>query len=57
MIVRLGQGAVLTSCDCQTLFDISAQAVHDDFKKLVSLGLATRVGAGRSTRYVLPVRG
>lgn len=57
MIVRMGEGAALTSRDCQELFDISAQAVHDDFKKLVALGLVTRVGAGRSTRYVLPARG
>jgi len=35
---------------------VSGPAVYADFETLLRLGLARRIGAGRSTRYVLQAR-
>jgi ATP-dependent DNA helicase RecG len=56
MVRRLVRGEELTSRRCQELYGISPQALHGDFQKLVSLGLAERTGSGRSARYVLGTR-
>ena len=53
MVARLVRGEELTSRECQKRHKVSAQALHRDFQKLVSLGLAKAVGSGRSARYVL----
>lgn len=42
-----------TNKDLQTLFNISAQAVHKELAKLVELKVIKPVGAGRSLYYVL----
>jgi predicted HTH transcriptional regulator len=57
MAGRIVRGEELTSRACQTRYKVSAQALHRDFQKLVSLGLAKVVGSGRSARYVLNTRG
>jgi hypothetical protein len=51
------QGEELTSRACQKRYKVTAQALHRDFQKLVSLDLAKIVGSGRSARYVLKPRG
>jgi ATP-dependent DNA helicase RecG len=56
MVGRLARGEELTSRECQRRYKVSAQALHRDFQKLVSLGLAKAVGSGRSARYILKSR-
>lgn len=57
MAGRIVRGEELTSRACQTRYKVTAQALHRDFQKLVSLGLAKVVGSGRSARYVLNTHG
>ena len=51
MVSRLVAGEELTSRKCQELYSLSAQAVYEDFQKLVGLGVARKIGSGRATRY------
>lgn len=51
MMRRLAKGRELTSRDCQREFGVSRPTAAADFAKLVALGLAEQIGAGRSTRY------
>lgn len=51
MMLRLAKGAELTSRRCQAEFGVSRPIAVGDFAKLVDLGLAEKIGAGRSTRY------
>ena len=43
----------VTNKDLQSLFKISAQAVHKELTKLVDLNVIKPAGAGRSLYYVL----
>jgi ATP-dependent DNA helicase RecG len=56
MVTRLVRGEELTSGECQKRYKVSAQALHRDFQKLVSLGIAKAIGSGRSARYLLNPR-
>ena len=56
MAAMLVRGEELTSKSCQRKFKVSGPAVYADFETLLRLGLARRIGAGRSTRYVLQAR-
>jgi ATP-dependent DNA helicase RecG len=51
MLQRLAQGHELTSRDCEAEFGVTRTITASDFGKLVALGLAEKVGGGRSTRY------
>lgn len=51
MASRLVAGEELTSRKCQERYSVSAQAVFKDFRELVRIGIARKIGAGRSTRY------
>jgi predicted HTH transcriptional regulator len=51
MANRLVGGEELTNRKCQTLYNLSPQAVYEDFQKLIGLGIARKIGSGRSTRY------
>lgn len=51
MLKWLVEGRELTSRQCEVEFEISRTVTAGDFRKLVELGLAERIGAGRSTRY------
>ncbi|MBN1114463.1 MAG: winged helix-turn-helix transcriptional regulator, partial [Oligoflexia bacterium] len=42
-----------TNKNLQTLFKISAQAVHKELAKLVEMNVVKPVGAGRSLYYIL----
>ena len=53
MLLLLIEGQELTSRGCEELFDVSRDTTSRDFKQLITLKLARRKGAGRSTRYVL----
>ena len=53
MLLLLIEGQELTSRGCEELFDVSRDTTSRDFKHLIKLSLAKRIGAGRSTRYVL----
>ena len=57
MVARLAAGEELTSRACQDRYGLSPQALYRDFQKLVRLGIASRSGAGRSTRYVFNPQG
>lgn len=57
MARRLISGEALTSRECRKLYALSAQALHEDFQKLIGLGIARQTGSGRATRYVVPPRG
>jgi predicted HTH transcriptional regulator len=56
MTALLVKGEELTSQKCEKIFHVTRQAVQKDFKKLVAVGIAQPIGAGRSTRYVLKTR-
>lgn len=56
MVSFLTSGEELTSRKCSLLFDITRDTANRDFKKLVELGIAKKVGAGRSTCYVLQTK-
>ncbi|MCU0558849.1 MAG: helix-turn-helix domain-containing protein [Desulfobacterales bacterium] len=51
MLKWLAEGEELTSRRCEAEFGITRPIAAQDFAKLTELGLAERVGAGRSTRY------
>ena len=57
MVARMVRGEELTSRICQKRYQVTPQALHRDFQKLISLDLADAVGSGRSARYVLKPRG
>jgi hypothetical protein len=48
---RLAQEHELTSRACEAEFGVTRHVTASDFGKLVALGLAGKVGGGRSTRY------
>jgi len=56
MVAMLAQGESLTSKVCQDKFKVSGPTIYADFKTLLRLGIATPLGAGRTTRYVLNVQ-
>lgn len=56
MIIMLNKGQDLTSRKCMKLFDITRDTASRDFDALVKLGIAQKIGAGRSTRYILQVK-
>jgi len=49
----LAEGQELTSRRCEAEFGVTRPITAGDFGKLVKMGLAERIGAGRSTRYRL----
>ena len=51
MVQWLVEGRELTSRECQAEFGVTRPVTASDFQKLVQLGLADKVGMGRSTRY------
>lgn len=53
MMQLLVQGRELTSRECEAEFGVTRAVTSVDFRKLVEMGLAEKVGAGRSTRYRL----
>ncbi len=52
MLQLLVKGEELTSRRCQKAFSVTRDTSNRDFDLLIKLGLAKRVGRGRSTRYV-----
>lgn len=55
MMQWLVEGKELTSRQCEAEFRVTRPITSGDFAKLVGLGLAEKLGAGRSTRYRLHV--
>ncbi len=53
MMALLAEGDTLTSRRCEEEFGITRDTANRDFSMLMSLGLITQEGRGRSTRYVL----
>ena len=53
MMQLLAEGKELTSRQCEAEFGITRPVTAADFGKLVEMGLAEKLGAGRSTRYRL----
>ena len=53
MMRWLVEGKELTSRQCEAEFGVTRMTTSGDFKKLVELELAEKLGAGRSTRYRL----
>lgn len=53
MMQWLTEGKELTSRQCEAEFGITRPITAGDFGKLVEMGLAEKLGAGRSTRYRL----
>jgi predicted HTH transcriptional regulator len=53
ILARMVSGEKISSARCMELYAISRPAVNVDFGKLMELGLIERVGAGRSTHYIL----
>jgi ATP-dependent DNA helicase RecG len=53
MMLILVQGEELTSRRCEVEFKITRETAAQDFKHFIELGLAKRVGKGRSTHYIL----
>lgn len=56
MVAMLVRGEPLTSKTCQLKFKVSGPTIYADFETLLRLSIVQRLGAGRSTRYVLKVR-
>ncbi len=56
MVSLLVQGEVLTSRRCEEEFGVTRDTANCDFSLLLELGLATKEGRGRSTRYVFVVK-
>lgn len=52
MVSLLVQGEELTSRRCEEKFGITRDTATRDFNVLIELGVARKVGQGRSTRYV-----
>ncbi|MDW7726336.1 MAG: hypothetical protein SCH70_04365 [Candidatus Methanoperedens sp.] len=55
MMQWLVEGRELTTRQCEEEFDVSGPVIAGDFRKLIEMGLAEKLGAGRSTRYRLKV--
>ena len=53
MLRWLVEGKELTSRECIAVFGVTRPITAGDFGKMIELGLAERLGAGRSTRYRL----
>jgi len=53
MMQLLVEGKELTSRQCKIEFGVTRAVTAVDFGKLVEMGLAEKLGAGRSTRYRL----
>jgi predicted HTH transcriptional regulator len=53
MLQWLAEGKELTSRQCEAEFGVTRPITAGDFGKLVEMGLAEKLGAGRSTRYRL----
>lgn len=53
MVQWLVEGKELTSRQCKAEFGVTRAVTSVDFGKLVEMGLAEKLGAGRSTRYRL----
>ena len=53
ILERLAKGEEMTSARCMELYGITRQAINADFTRMIDYGLIQRVGAGRSTHYVL----
>ena len=53
MMQWLAEGKELTSRQCEAEFGVTRPITAGDFGKLVEMGLAERLGSGRSTRYRL----
>jgi len=53
MMQWLAEGKELTSRQCEAKFGVTRPITSGDFGRLVELGLAEKVGSGRSTRYRL----
>ena len=53
MVALLTNGEELTSRRCEVEFGITRPVTAKDFGTLVKLGVAQKVGSGRSTRYRL----
>ena len=53
MVRWLAEGKELTSRQCAAEFSVTRPITASDFGKLVEMGLAEKVGAGRSIRYRL----
>lgn len=53
MVLLLNAGEELTSRRCEAELQVSRPVAVKDFRTLVDLGIAERMGAGRSTRYRL----
>jgi predicted HTH transcriptional regulator len=51
MVVLMADGEELTSRRCEKEFGITRPIANKDFAGLVRLGLAEKIGSGRSTRY------
>jgi ATP-dependent DNA helicase RecG len=57
MLQWLVEGKELTSRQCEAEFGITRPITAGDFGRLVELGLAEKLGAGRSTRYRIKALG
>jgi predicted HTH transcriptional regulator len=53
MVKLLLEGNELTSRQCEAQFRVTRPVVSRELGELVELGVAVRIGAGRSTRYRL----
>ena len=53
MILFLTTGEELTSRRCESEFGITRETATRDFALLLELGIAEKLGKGRSVRYVL----
>jgi predicted HTH transcriptional regulator len=53
MMQWLTEGKELTSRQCEAEFGVTRPITAGDFGRLVEMGLAEKLGAGRSTRYRL----
>lgn len=53
----LAEGRELTSRQCEAAFGITRPISARDFNKLIELGIAEKIGSGRSTRYRIKDQG
>ncbi len=56
MMQWLVVGMELTTRQCEGEFGVTGPVIAGDFRKLIEMGLAEKLGAGRSTRYRLKVQ-
>jgi len=54
MAEALARGESLTSASCRKTYGVSRDTAARDFKALIEAGLALKLGAGASTRYIHP---